>query len=153
MTTANHFGAISRLPFGPLILAAGLLVAGGCMRSAPPASSAIVQALGDWGQLVGETIRVAGRAENRKIGPYLKMADGGVWVEGTWRGRAWPASVHGRRVVVTGTVAVRHDLPVYVQRPGELSLAGIPVPEGTDLHEASRRYVLVNARYEVADTD
>jgi hypothetical protein len=45
---------------------------------------------------------------------------------------------------------VRHDLPVFVQKPGEPPLQGIPVPEGTDLHAASRRYVVRDATWSVS---
>jgi hypothetical protein len=45
---------------------------------------------------------------------------------------------------------VRHDLPVFVQKPGEPPRQGIPVPEGTDLHAASRRYVVRDATWSVS---
>ena len=44
--------------------------------------------------------------------------------------------------VVCGVVAKRYDLPVFVPRKGEPVVQGIPVPEGTDLHEAGKRYII-----------
>jgi hypothetical protein len=38
-------------------------------------------------------------------------------------------------------------VPVFIQKPGKLPVQGIPVQEGTDLHEASRRYVVRDAKW------
>ena len=50
-----------------------------------------------------------------------------------------------------GILEERHDLPVFVAdtavEAGQLQ--GIPVPSGTDLHEASRRLVLRNAKWKL----
>ena len=55
----------------------------------------------------------------------------------------------GQRVEVVGVLEERHDLPVFVLRAGEPTIAGIPVPEGTALHAASRRFVLTQPQWRV----
>jgi hypothetical protein len=57
----------------------------------------------------------------------------------------------GKRVRVTGTVIERHNLPVFIPRKDELPVQGIPVPEGTDLHKASRRFLLQDAKWVVVE--
>ena len=61
---------------------------------------------------------------------------------------AWSPG-HSARVRVRGVVSQRADRPVFVQRPGQPLMQGIPVPEGTDLEEARRRWVLEHASVEV----
>ena len=48
---------------------------------------------------------------------------------------------------ITGTVIERHDLPVFILGKDEQPRAGIPVPEGTDLQQASRRFLIENAKW------
>ena len=77
-----------------------------------------------------------GVAEARKLGAALRGAGFEVWID---RMDEWPAGAAGRKVRVTGVLEERHDLPVHIQKAGEPPAAGIPVPEGTDLRQASRR--------------
>jgi hypothetical protein len=63
----------------------------------------------------------------------------------------WPPDVLGKRVRVTGEITIRSDLPVFVAKKGEPMRAGMPVPEGTDLKQASRRQVLKNIKWEIVD--
>jgi hypothetical protein len=56
---------------------------------------------------------------------------------------------HSARVRVRGVVSRRADRPVFIQRPGAPPMQGIPVPEGTDLEAARRRWVLEHASVEV----
>ena len=99
---------------------------------------------------LGKTVTLHGHAVNRKGGAVLQVGDTSVWLDGL---HAWPPGYYeggdrGRRVVVTGVLAEDHGLPVFVQREGEPIVQGIPVPEGTDLEQASRRFVLRDARWE-----
>jgi hypothetical protein len=48
---------------------------------------------------------------------------------------------------VTGTVVERSDLPVFVPRPGEPIVQGIPVEPDADLERAKKRYLLQNATW------
>ena len=72
---------------------------------------------------VGQRVTLIGVAEPRKSGAALRGDDFYVWIDGL------------------------HDLPVFVQKPDELPVQGMPVPEGTDLHAASRRYVVRDATW------
>ena len=95
---------------------------------------------------VGQRVSLVGVAEPRKIGAALRGDGFYVWIDGL---HDWPTGYVGQRVEVVGVLEERHDLPVFVQKPDELPVQGIPVPEGTDLHEASRRYVVRDARWSV----
>jgi hypothetical protein len=69
-----------------------------------------------------------------------------IWIDGL---DAWPAGLRGKRVRVTGKVIERADLPVFVHRDDEPEMAGMPVPPGTDLEKARRRFLLTEARWNV----
>ena len=79
-----------------------------------------------------------GTAENPKVGAFLSGPD--VYVE--LPDIYWPEPVLGRTVEVQGTVVERHDLPVFIADPDGPVVGGIPVPPGTNLHEAAKRLVL-----------
>jgi hypothetical protein len=93
---------------------------------------------------LGKTVTLDGVAESRKLGAALRGDGFEVWLDGL---DGWPGNYAGRRVRVTGILEERHDLPVYIQRPGEAPAAGIPVPEGTDLRKASHRYIVRNPKW------
>jgi len=98
----------------------------------------------NWSERMGECVVVEGYAVgSRKVGPELlnaRFSIGVILEEGDW-----PDELVGGHVRVEGTVAERHDLPVFIAREGEPIQQGIPVPEGTNLEEARRRYVLDKA--------
>ena len=111
--------------------------------SAPPEPPAI-----DWSRPEGECVQVEGWAGGQKIGPLLVMPRGSIAVAlADPRGdEAWWALPSGARVGAEGVVTRRADLPVFVPKPGEPEVQGIPVPPGTDLEAARRRFVLERAR-------
>lgn len=93
--------------------------------------------------LLGRTITLEGQALNARSGALLSEGKREIWIDLD----GWPAGYsqggdRGKRVRVTGTVVERADLPVFVEKKGELPKSGIPVPEGTDLEKAARRYLL-----------
>ena len=94
--------------------------------------------------LLGQTITVEGEAQNWKVGPAINTGTYLYWIDLLGE---WPETLQGRRLRVTGTLIERHDLPVFIPRDDELPIAGIPVPEGTDLHKASHRYLLTHATW------
>jgi hypothetical protein len=51
----------------------------------------------------------------------------------------------GAWVQVRGTVVQRSDLPVFIQDPNEPIMQGMPVPPGTDLEQARKRWVIEHA--------
>ena len=71
-----------------------------------------------------------------------------IWIDSL---SSWPEGYLGSRVKATGIVIQKYDLPVFIQKEGEPVRTGIPVPEGTDLHSASRRYLLKNAKWSKID--
>jgi hypothetical protein len=93
---------------------------------------------------LGQQVTLEGTAEARKLGAVLRGNDFDVWIDQL---QDWPREYVGQRVRVTGILDERHDLPVFIQKPGEPFAGGIPVPEGTDLHSASRRYIVRNAQW------
>lgn len=97
---------------------------------------------------VGRQVTLIGVAEPRKIGAALRGDDFYVWIDGL---HDWTQQFSGRRVQVVGILEVRHDLPVFVaDTPEERGrVQGIPVPSGTDVHAASRRYVVRDATWSV----
>ncbi len=106
-------------------------------------------------RLLGQEITVTGRPENRKVGPVLVMKRGEVWVLGLDR---WPDDSDafggdGKVITATGRLTEAHDLPVFIPKEGEPIISGIPVPEGTDLKQASHRYLLLlrTRRWTVTD--
>jgi hypothetical protein len=118
------------------LIAGALIVSSGCATpSNPPVPLA---------ERLGEAVALEGIAENRKFGAALKGEGFDVWIGGVAR---WPSGLASQRLRVTGVLEERFDLPVYAVKPGEPAAGGIPVPEGTDLREASRRYVIRDARW------
>ncbi len=107
-----------------------------------------------WAELVGQQVQLTGKARSHKVGAYLAGTDFGIYV--SLKDTHWPASFHpGELVKVSGTVAQHSDLPVFHHDP-EAGLAdlrsGVPVPPGTDLEQASKRYILVSAQWELASS-
>jgi hypothetical protein len=94
---------------------------------------------------IGQRVTLVGMVELRKGEvAAVRGDDFYVWID---ESDNWPRDYVGHRVEVVGVLEERHDLPVFVQKPGEFPRQGVPVPEGTDLHEASRRYVLRDAKW------
>lgn len=99
---------------------------------------------------VGRQVRIRGWAVDRKGGAVLVTADGThVWIDGV---DYWPSGYYrggdtGKRLRVSGTLDEDHGLPVFVQKKGEIPMQGMAVPEGTDLDEASHRFVLRDATW------
>ena len=94
---------------------------------------------------LGKEITLVGIAENLKVGARLKGANFTIFLDGI---DSWPSEIYGKKVSITGTLIERHDLPVFIQKPGKKNLRdGIPVPKGTDLHAAAHRYLLKDAKW------
>jgi uncharacterized protein YdeI (BOF family) len=56
---------------------------------------------------------------------------------------------HGAWVQVRGTVVERSDQPVFIADPNEPIMQGMPVPPGTDLEQARKRWVIEHATVEL----
>lgn len=99
----------------------------------------------DWSSYLGREVRISGTAADAKLGAILLGEDNqSIWMDGI---DAWPSGYYqggdqGKRVCIIGTVIEKKDLPVFVQKKGEPMMQGMPVPEGTDLEQAKRRYLI-----------
>ncbi len=96
-----------------------------------------------WAKRLGQEVTLEGVAQDAKEGALLEIADDMIWIDMD----SWPTGMRGKRVIVKGRVIERHDRPVFVQKKDEPIKSGIPVPEGTDLHKASHRYLIANATW------
>jgi hypothetical protein len=103
-----------------------------------------------WSEHLGRCVRVEGYPIHRGKGdPYLLGLPRSiaVFLADPHGEDAW-GQLNGARVRVQGVVNERADLPVFIPRPGGPRLQGIPMPEGTDLEKARRRFVLEKASLE-----
>ena len=118
-------------------------VLAGCSRH--PSAVAVVRA-DSVRSLLGQRVTLSGIAEPRKLGAAVRCDGFDVWIDGL---QDWPQDFTGHRVHVTGVLEERHDLPVFTADTPEerMRVQGIPVPSGTDLHEASRRYIIRDAKW------
>jgi len=107
----------------------------------------------DWSGLLGQTVTLEGTAENRKVGGFLSGPSGyGIWIDAPHH---WPeacfSGAQGKRLRVTGTVIQRSDLPVFVARPGEPAVAGIPVQSEEERNRAKWRFLLTGVHWTVLE--
>jgi hypothetical protein len=75
----------------------------------------------DWSKHIGQTLTLEGRAVDAKLGALLEGEAGAVWIDGLdqWPQGLCSADGKGKRLLVSGTVVKRDDLPAFVQKPGE----------------------------------
>lgn len=101
-----------------------------------------------WESKLGQLVTVDGDAEDAKLGALLTAGSGTIWIDGL---DAWPTEARGKRLQVTGKVIQRSDLPVFVHQEGEPEMQGMPVPSGTDLEKARRRFLLAEPKWRVLE--
>lgn len=102
--------------------------------------------------LLGQKIVIIGTPVNRKLGAILITEDStSIWIHGkeNWPKRYYSGKDNRIKLRVTGIIIEKYDLPVYIHKEGDLPKAGIPVPEGTNLKEASHRYLIKNVRWKI----
>lgn len=107
----------------------------------------------DWSGHLGQTVTLEGTAADAELGALLQGEAGAIWIDGL---AAWPEGFasgghRGKHLRVTGTVITKDDLPVFVQQPGALPRAGMPVPSAEALEQAKRRYLLKDATWTVLE--
>ena len=102
----------------------------------------------DFKQYLGKIITLEGKTVNAKLGALLVGENFSIWIDGldSWPKAYYKGGEEAKKVKVTGRVIEKYDLPVFIPKEGEM-LSGIPVPEGTDLKEASHRYLLKNVKW------
>lgn len=96
--------------------------------------------------LLGKEITIIGKASNVKLGAILNTRESSIWIDGR---NSWSEKYCNETLEVTGTVIEKYDLPVFIHKEGDPMRSGMPVPEGTNLREASRRYLLTNAKWKI----
>jgi hypothetical protein len=108
----------------------------------------------DWADLLGKTVTLEGIAANAKLGALVEGKENAIiWIDAldSWPEGFYPNHGQGKRLRVTGIVIKRADMPVFVQRPGELPEAGIPVKSEEELKKAKWRYLLKDAKWDVLE--
>ena len=131
---------------GTVILVCGLWIAN--QNWSPPTFVDTSENV-DWSQYVDRRVIVKGMAVDRKISATLEYNSGSIFIDDSWPQGFCRGGTDGEFVTVTGTVARRSMLPVFIERPGTEELrAGIGMPEGTDLEEAAKAYILEDVEWE-----
>lgn len=105
-------------------------------------------------KLLGKKVTITGKTVDAKLGAKLYTEDGcSIWINDL---DAWPYGYYlgndsCKTVTVTGRIIQKNDLPVFIYKEGEPLRSGMPVPEGTDLEKAKRRFLLDNTKWKVID--
>ena len=104
----------------------------------------------DWSGHVGQTVTLEGMAANAKLGAVLKGKQGAIWIDGldSWPEGYYSGGDQGKHLRVTGTVIKKDDMPVFVQKPGEVPPAGIPVASEAEREKSKWRYLLKDAKWD-----
>jgi hypothetical protein len=99
---------------------------------------------------LSQRITFEGLAVSTKTGAVLKVGDYILYMDGmdSWPDGWFAGDGKEQKVIVTGTLVKRYDLPVFIQEEGAPTMSGMPMPPGTDLHDAARRYLLTDFTYE-----
>lgn len=105
----------------------------------------------DWSLYLNQKVTIEGTAVDAKLGAQLLGSGPEIWIDGL---DAWPAGFYlggrqGKLLYVTGIVIERSDLPVFVAKEGEIQKTGIPVNKESDLAQASKRFLLKDAHWEI----
>ena len=104
---------------------------------------------GGWERYDGRRVRLVGSVAWERTEAYgvaVEINSQLVWLEGV---KSWPSERRGgTKVLVTGTLGMVADKPVFRCKRGAPFGVGLPVPEPVDLDKLRRRYVLRGATWE-----
>jgi hypothetical protein len=100
-------------------------------------------------EFVGKKVMLIGKTVNMKLGAVLVLENGQrIWMDEM---SSWPSVYYtekeSKSAQVTGVLIERYDLPAFVPSNDSIVQQGIPVPKGTDLKEASHRYLLKDYKW------
>ena len=100
-------------------------------------------------EFVGKKVTLIGKTENLKLGAVLVLENGQrIWMDEM---SSWPGGYYTEResksAQVTGILIEKYDLSVFVPSNDSIVQQGIPVPKGTDLKEASHRYLVKDYKW------
>ncbi len=104
--------------------------------------------------LLGMEITITEKTVNAKLGAMIITDENlSLWIEDM---DSWPMGFYNGRdsckiVEATGILIEKYDLPVFIHKEGEPTKSGMPVPEGTNLKEASHRYLLKDIKWEIIE--
>ena len=117
----------------------------GCLKK-----TVVISPAKAWRFTVGEQVILSGTAVNAKSGAMLLGDNFSIWIDGL---NEWPKGFYrggsdGVRLVVTGSVIERYDLPTFVERVGEPKRTGIPTKNKAAARKAAHRYLIKNAKWE-----
>ena len=104
---------------------------------------------------VGKKIIIIGKSTNEKIGAAVTLSnDKRIYIEDF---NSWPKNYYlgerkSKTVKITGILIERNDLPVFIANDDELK-QGMSVPKGTDLKQASHRFLLKNVSWKIIKND
>jgi hypothetical protein len=107
----------------------------------------------EWSGSVGQRVTLEGTAGNAKLGALLQGEGNSIWIDGldSWPEGFYSGDDRGKRLRVSGTVITRDDLPVFVQKLGELPQAGIPVSSEEEREKAKWRFLLKDVNWTVLE--
>ncbi|EDM25268.1 hypothetical protein LNTAR_24853 [Lentisphaera araneosa HTCC2155] len=84
---------------------------------------------------LNQKVSFSGTIERWKLGNAISNSTSTIWIEG---------EINFEDIKVTGTLIKKYDLPVFIMEKDMKAVpAGIPVEPGTDLKEASKRYIII----------
>lgn len=103
--------------------------------------------------LKGKKVTIIGKTINLHLGAMVKTEGYSIWIENLdcWPNGYYLGEDKCKTVRITGKIIQKSDLPVFLYKEGDPIRSGIPVPEGTDLKKAKRRFLLRNADWEVIE--
>ena len=103
-----------------------------------------------WEHYVGRKVLVRGDAYPDKDGGWIRLR---TQVLGLALRDQLPSHAYPPRAVAVGTLTKSYDIPVFRYKRGEPFGKGLPVPEDFSLHDASRRFALVEVSWRFLGAD
>jgi len=88
---------------------------------------------------------LSGMAQNLKGGATVESNGKRFWIEGL---NSWDDQYVDKPVKVWGEIVIRYDAPVFMDT-SELVSQGIPVYSEEDMKAQSKRYWIINPKYEL----
>ena len=104
---------------------------------------------------VGKKIIIIGKSTNEKIGAAVTLSnDKRIYIEdfNSWPKNYYLGESKSKTVKIKGILIERNDLPVFIANDDELK-QGMSVPKGTDLKQASHRFLLKNVSWKIIKND
>ncbi len=95
-------------------------------------------------RFLNKIVTISGIAYNARMGAIIDTPEGFIYSADFER---WPEGYYGKKITATGILIKKYDLPVFIQKKGDPLRSGMPMPPGTNLKEASKRFLLKNIKY------